>query len=445
MTVVPADPRKVILPSELNVTVDVHTTPPPPGGYGFVIFGQRENERVAIKVQKQGQAVVDEVRALSRTQKGEGRNEHVIRMIYEHSAKGSHYLVMEPAEQELFDLLMDAGFFVETKGPARPRLQPNFAMLMDAVRHLHSLGVVHRDLKLENVMKAGSKLKVVDFGIAYLYTERPGSNTYSAELINDGGCGTKCYKPPEVCVSTSIFGKAPPYSGHAFDVWSMGIILFSLASGFFAFDLADKRDACFRAVAKAQQAGESTTLTVFRQYSKPCVLSHSLCELLDGMLAIDPAKRLTVSEVAAHAWLKDFMPPPPPVAATAAAGATSCRGSCRASSLSCRSATRSQSIAPARARRSSPPRAAAARAACGLRPMSGGGPTACWAGCCPTAARSPRDRPTTTATAPTRTKALPSTAARATSAKKTSPTTATARSRRRRCGGSRACGPPCQA
>ena len=153
MTAGPADPRKVNLPSELEVTVDVHTTPPAPGGHGFVIFGQRHSERVAIKVQKQSQVVLDEVKALSRAQKGEGRNEHVIRMIYELSAGKSHYLVMEPAEQELFDLLMDAGFFVETKGPSRPRLQPHIAMLVDAVRHLHSLGIVHRDLKREHRAK----------------------------------------------------------------------------------------------------------------------------------------------------------------------------------------------------------------------------------------------------------------------------------------------------
>jgi serine/threonine protein kinase len=94
---------------------------------------------------------------------------------------------------------------------------------MQAVRYLHDFGIVHRDLKLENVMMSDTsnlaKPKIVDFGLAKII----GPNETADEPF-----GTLGYVAPEVL-------RKKPYT-FSCDVWSIGCILYALLSGSLPFD-----------------------------------------------------------------------------------------------------------------------------------------------------------------------------------------------------------------
>ena len=60
-------------------------------------------------------------------------------------------------------------------------------------------------------------------------------------------------------------------------------------------------------VREAQHAKQSTTHRLFKMYRRPVTLSPPLCELIDGMLALEPRERTTVPDIARHPWLAPFM------------------------------------------------------------------------------------------------------------------------------------------
>jgi 5'-AMP-activated protein kinase catalytic alpha subunit len=81
--------------------------------------------------------------------------------------------------------------------------------------------VVHRDLKPENMLlDYDGGLKLVDFGL---------SNTFKKEELLKTACGSPCYAAPEM-----IAGKR--YNGTQVDIWSCGVVLFALLSGFLPFE-----------------------------------------------------------------------------------------------------------------------------------------------------------------------------------------------------------------
>jgi len=98
-----------------------------------------------------------------------------------------------------------------------------------AIKYLHSYGIAHRDLKLENIMMVDTsdtpKIKLADFGLSKMI----GPN----ETTNDP-FGTLSYVAPEVLLQKQ-------YSKNV-DIWSMGIIIYVLMSGMLPFDSPDQRE-----------------------------------------------------------------------------------------------------------------------------------------------------------------------------------------------------------
>ena len=99
--------------------------------------------------------------------------------------------------------------------------QTVFRQVVEAVAYLHSHGIVHRDIKVDNVMLENSgSVKLVDFGL---------SNTYKQSELLKTACGSPCYAAPEM-----IAGKK--YHGTNVDIWSCGVILFALICGYLPFE-----------------------------------------------------------------------------------------------------------------------------------------------------------------------------------------------------------------
>ncbi len=130
-----------------------------------------------------------------------------------------YYIVLECMEgKDMFDYLKSRSFQITEE-----RAKELMMQLILAVQYLHSYGIVHRDLKLENIMMTDnseqSVPKLVDFGLAKILgpTEK-----------SDEPFGTLGYVAPEVL-------KKEPYS-FSCDLWSLGCICYALLSGSLPFD-----------------------------------------------------------------------------------------------------------------------------------------------------------------------------------------------------------------
>ena len=95
------------------------------------------------------------------------------------------------------------------------------------------------------------------------------------------------------------------YDGFAADVWSLGVCLFAMVSGFFPLDEATKKDWRYDKLLENQSKGRSTVRSVYGWYKRPSDhLTPALVDLLDNMLMMEPSKRASMAEVLAHPWLQ---------------------------------------------------------------------------------------------------------------------------------------------
>ncbi|WWD18712.1 hypothetical protein CI109_103166 [Kwoniella shandongensis] len=170
---------------------------------------------------------------------------------------------------ELFDYLVERGRMLE--GEARKL----FGELTIAVGWMHRRGVVHRDLKLENVLLDGElRIKLGDLGFA---------REWQRGRLMDTFCGTTGYASPEMLAGRK-------YLGVETDIWSLGIILYILLCGGLPFDDDDER------VMK--------DLIAKGEYEEPEWLSEEARSLIRGMLHQDPTQRLGIEAILTHPWFK---------------------------------------------------------------------------------------------------------------------------------------------
>jgi len=211
--------------------------------------------------------------------------------------KDHYFIFMELASGgELFDQVIDRGADAMPESFARNF----FCQLLDGVNYCHLAGVAHRDLKLENVLlNAEGVLKLIDFGLSHVYPVDRSSGTTVVDRSKPlrDVCGSKSYAAPEVLAARG-------YDGYAADMWSLGVCLFAMLSGFFPLDEASAQDWRFPKLAEAQRRGGSTVHAVYGFYSRTAKhLTPAVIDLLDRLLAIDPARRMTMAECRDHPWV----------------------------------------------------------------------------------------------------------------------------------------------
>ena len=148
-----------------------------------------------------------------------------------------------------------------------------FQQLINALLYLHSQNIAHRDIKIDNMLLDNKKnLKLVDFGLSTKYTDD--------ELLNQP-CGTVVYAAPEV-----LEGKE--YHGMLADVWSSGIVLYGMLSGYLPF---------------CDQDDEVNKQNVLKgDIEIPEFFSPLVKDLLSHMLDMNPMTRYTLQDIQDHAW-----------------------------------------------------------------------------------------------------------------------------------------------
>ncbi|KAL8572053.1 hypothetical protein ACOMHN_026679 [Nucella lapillus] len=180
--------------------------------------------------------------------------------------------------------------------------------LVRAVDFMHNKGVVHRDLKPENLIfkskEEGAEIKVVDFGFATLL---PDSQTLMTP------CFTLPYSAPEVLSqlrtynpeSAGATGASVTGYDASCDLWSLGVILYTMLSGQAPFQ--DKRrEESAESIMKKIRGGEF--VLTGREWQ---AVSDSAKDLIQGLLTVEPSKRLGMAELLKHPWLQQAAPVAP--------------------------------------------------------------------------------------------------------------------------------------
>nr|XP_033810034.1 serine/threonine-protein kinase MARK2 isoform X4 [Geotrypetes seraphini] len=179
------------------------------------------------------------------------------------------YLVMEYASGgEVFDYLVAHGRMKEKEARAK------FRQIVSAVQYCHQKSIVHRDLKAENLLlDADMNIKIADFGF---------SNEFIFGNKLDTFCGSPPYAAPEL-----FQGKK--YDGPEVDVWSLGVILYTLVSGSLPFD--------------GQNLKELRERVLRGKYRIPFYMSTDCENLLKKFLILNPSKRGTLEQIMRDRWM----------------------------------------------------------------------------------------------------------------------------------------------
>ncbi|XP_065384671.1 serine/threonine-protein kinase 33 isoform X3 [Macaca fascicularis] len=211
------------------------------------------------------------------------KHEHIIHLEQVFETPKKMYLVMELCEDgELKEILHRKGHFSENE--TRWIIQS----LASAIAYLHNNDIVHRDLKLENIMVKSSltddnneinlNIKVTDFGLAVKKQSR-------SEAMLQATCGTPIYMAPEVI-------NAHDYSQQC-DIWSIGVIMYMLFCGEPPF-LASSEEKLFELIRKGELHFENPVWNSISDCAK---------SVLKQLMKVDPAHRITAKELLDNQWL----------------------------------------------------------------------------------------------------------------------------------------------
>ncbi|KAL7819027.1 Calcium/calmodulin dependent protein kinase [Trichoderma gracile] len=247
------------------------------GTYGVVREADGPTGKVAIKiilkksVKGNEQMVYDELNLLQRL-----KHPHIVKFVDWFESRDKFYIVTQLATGgELFDRICDQGKFTEKDA------SQTIKQVLDAVTYLHQNNVVHRDLKPENLIYVtqdpDSDLVLADFGIAKTLDSKDETLKTMA--------GSFGYAAPEVMAKQG--------HGKPVDMWSLGVITYTLLCGYSPFrseNLQDLLDECTRG-----------SVIFHERYWKD--VSADAKDFINCLIVPDPNSRWTAEQALGHIWL----------------------------------------------------------------------------------------------------------------------------------------------
>jgi len=241
------------------------------GGFGVVYAAVRRADKLQVAVKE-----VYKAKIIKKTADGKVPLEvalmqqvadvpGVIKILDWFESTESFFIVMEKfVGQDLFD-------YISERGPLKePAARDLFAQVLETVLLCHNRGVLHRDIKDENILiePRSKQIRLIDFG----------SGTYLIDGLYNDFEGTRVYAPPEWLLTRR-------YSASSLTVWSLGILLHDLVVGDIPFEEDDQ------------------ILEGLPDWSNTTALSPALKDLIRACLDTDPRSRLSLEQVASHPWL----------------------------------------------------------------------------------------------------------------------------------------------
>jgi len=210
----------------------------------------------------------------------------IIKLLTSFEENSDLFLVFEPLEgKNLLSIMNDRNFEPFSEKSARKI----FFQIAEAIQHSHRYDVAHRDLKAENIIvkaeksqarslfkkdKTEYRVKVINFNLCTI-----------DDMVCNDDIGNIDFSPPE-----TLLGKM--YSGKKADIWALGTLLHILFFADLAFDTNERMQFMQR-----------------NRVDHPCLnhpktISPSAKDLLEKLLAVDPAKRIDIEQVMQHRWMK---------------------------------------------------------------------------------------------------------------------------------------------
>lgn len=199
---------------------------------------------------------------------------HVVRLYEFIDAKDLFCLVLERAADKcLFDRVADSG-----------RIPPKetrrlFQQIISGVEYCHLSMIAHRDIKLDNILlDFQDNVKLTDFELSVALRQ--------GECLKTA-CGSPEYVAPEIV-------QRVPYSGPAVDIWSCGVVLYTMLVGRYPW-------------------GKGSTPEQFHRikqgkYVVPAYVPERTADLITQILVVDPEKRYSIQQIHEHDWFAQDMP-----------------------------------------------------------------------------------------------------------------------------------------
>ncbi|KAF9764848.1 putative serine/threonine-protein kinase KIN1 like protein [Nosema granulosis] len=188
--------------------------------------------------------------------------------LYSHS---HFFLIFEYIKgKQMYDLIVNEGELDEREA------RRYFRQLVSAIDYIHRNSIVHRDLKIENILvDEHGNVKLIDFGL---------SNFYDNKMLLNTFCGSLYFAAPELLMGHR-------YCGPEIDIWSLGVVLYVLLNGCVPFDDKD----VVNLQGKIKEADFE-----FKKH-----LSEEVKQLILGMLQPNPSSRFTLDHIISSAWLNE--------------------------------------------------------------------------------------------------------------------------------------------
>lgn len=179
------------------------------------------------------------------------------------------FLIFEYVKgKQLFDVILKETRISDEKA------RKYFRQIVSAVDYIHKNSIVHRDLKIENIIiDMNDNIKVLDFGL---------SNFYDNKMFLKTSCGSLYFAAPELL-------QGHTYMGPEIDVWSLGVILYVMLCGKVPFD--------------DESARELQNKIKEAKYSFNVSISKDAEKLISGMITVDPAERVSLDQVMKSKWI----------------------------------------------------------------------------------------------------------------------------------------------
>jgi len=244
------------------------------GGFGVVYSGTRkiDNTPVAVKVVSKNDSIRDEkpleIALMERVSDVPG----AIKLLDYYEIEESFYIVMERINsKDLFD-------FITEQGPLPEYLVKElFIQIFNSVTRCLEYGVVHRDIKDENILIdiKTMDVKLIDFGSGTFHNQ---------DQIYHKFQGTRVYSPPE-------WVGHGWYTAEGLTVWSLGILLYDMLCGDVPFET------------------DQEILSAKFKWFPHLGLSEEVRDLISGCLRISTRERLNLDQMKSHPWLQDCETP----------------------------------------------------------------------------------------------------------------------------------------
>ena len=218
-----------------------------------------------LKNNKTNEKIKNEIEILSKL-----RHPFISQILDSFETEKHIFIIMEYICGDLLSFLRKRGKISESTSKIL------FKQLIEGLKYIHKKNIIHRDIKLDNILiDLTNTVKICDFGVS--------KKIKNGEIMYDH-CGTPSYIAPEIFENKG-------YEGFSCDIWSAGITLYYMLSGNQPFN--------------AESINELEKKILMGNFEKIKNISDDANDLIEGMLKVDPKKRLSISEILNHPWLKN--------------------------------------------------------------------------------------------------------------------------------------------